>query len=217
MPSFDEILNNRKSNQFYAAATPNVVAVFDNGSQQITFAKHDPDTGLVVDDRHLIVDGYKTPSLKINHENASTSFPSTSLDLISIKGELFNLLSVDDDLFTGKECRVFLGFINAGMDFEDFVFWLCSEEGGDDRADRHWISQSRLLEGADGDLLCDFVGKYENLIADLARISELASIPVVELPAPGPSTDYRKYYTKKTSAMIADRYQQDIERFEYSF
>ncbi|MFC4701981.1 sulfotransferase family 2 domain-containing protein [Glaciecola siphonariae] len=32
------------------------------------------------------------------------------------------------------------------MPFDDFVDWLCSEEGSDDYADRHWISQAKLYE-----------------------------------------------------------------------
>ncbi len=121
MPNFNEILNNRKSNELYASATPNVIVFFGEGDDQIIFGKHIPDSGLSVEDRALIVDNYKTPTLKINHENATTSFPSTSLDMLSVTGDLFNLLSNKSNFYNGDQCQIFLGFINAGMDFSEYA------------------------------------------------------------------------------------------------
>jgi hypothetical protein len=50
-----------------------------------------------------------------------------------------------------------------GLPFDDFVDWLCSEEGSDQCADRHWMSQHIVLADGDGSIVCDFVGRLENL------------------------------------------------------
>ncbi len=126
----------------------------------------------------------------------------------------------------GKQARImsFYKGLSPKMSFEDFVEWLCGAEGRDDIADRHWISQYLYMAGDDGQLSCDFVGKYENLEADWETICEKAGIPHTALPHKGWNstaksglTDYRDHYTDKTRDLIAQRYAKDIEVFGYEF
>jgi hypothetical protein len=70
----------------------------------------------------------------------------------------------------------------------------------------------------DNHLLVDFVGRFENIADDFARLCELTGIEG-ELPALN-RTDhaaYREYYTTKTADIVAQYYRRDIEAFGYEF
>ena len=115
--------------------------------------------------------------------------------------------------------------LRPGMAFDDFVDWLASPEGSDEKADRHWISQHRILAGADGQPACDFVGRQESIQRDFDHVCEVIGLPHTSLPVvhrmggggASSSTDYREFYSKRTQQIIADRYAKDIELFGYDF
>ncbi len=115
--------------------------------------------------------------------------------------------------------------LRPGMDFEEFVEWLASREGSDEKADRHWVSQHRILAGANGELACDYVGKHESLQDDFDHICRILSLPQnplsmvygVSRSGFASPTYYREYYTSRTRELVAERYQKDIELFGYDF
>ena len=74
----------------------------------------------------------------------------------------------------------------------------------------------------DGDIALDFVGRFENLAEDFARV--LAAIGLagrVTLPLTNVSKDrgkdYRDYYDAESRALIADWYSREIAHFGYEF
>ena len=83
------------------------------------------------------------------------------------------------------------------------------------------ISQSRLLCDRRGRLLIDFVGRYESLPTDFARICRRvgieATLPRVNAGSRGDHRDYRDYYTPALTARVAEAFAADVERFDYSF
>lgn len=113
--------------------------------------------------------------------------------------------------------------LKAYMPFDAFVDWLMTEEGSDACADRHWMSQHRLLSGADGNLACDFIGRLENLNADFSTAAKNFGFDLVELPhrnataKPVGEAPHRKFYSDRTKALVAQRYAEDIGRFGYEF
>lgn len=126
----------------------------------------------------------------------------------------------------GKQARIHSLYkgLTPDMSFEDFVRWLGSDEGRDEIADRHWISQHLFLTNDAGEMICDYVGKYESLNDDWASICEKLGVGELSLPHKGWNssaksglTDYRKHYTEETRAIIAKRYARDIELFGYEF
>lgn len=126
------------------------------------------------------------------------------------------------DAVLGKQARImsFYKNLKPGMSFSDFVHWLSSDEGADEYADRHWLSQNELLCDKNGALHCDFVGRYENLEEDLNTLSEKLGFPMPELKQKGfisQKKDYRELYDEDTQAIIAKRYAKDIELFNYEF
>ena len=114
--------------------------------------------------------------------------------------------------------------LRPGMSFVEFVEWLGSEAGADDRADRHWLSQSIILESAlDLPETSGFIGRFENFATDLSAIMARMGLPVDQIPrrnvtlaAPGKEA-YRDFYSTTTRSIIAERYARDIAVFGYEF
>jgi hypothetical protein len=71
-----------------------------------------------------------------------------------------------------------------------------------------------------GDVIVDFIGKYENLESDWAAISARLGIST-KLPRLNVNVerarDYVSYYSEKTRGIVAERFAVDIERFGYKF
>lgn len=123
--------------------------------------------------------------------------------------------------------------------FSEFVSEHLPAAGMSD-AYRHIVPQSDFLHGADGELLVNFVGRFENLQADFAEVCrglgiEVGSLPHVKDPA-GVSLSvidrlrdrlgitrephhahYSSYYDEQTRDRVADMYASDIELFGYEF
>lgn len=111
------------------------------------------------------------------------------------------------------------------MPFPAFVEWLASPRGSDATADRHWLSQHRLLADRSGALSCDFIGKQENLAPDFERLCDLLGLPKLSLPRKNRSAyqgqpehrPYHDYYDARLRDLVAARYARDIELFGYDF
>jgi chondroitin 4-sulfotransferase 11 len=105
-----------------------------------------------------------------------------------------------------------------GMTFEDFVRVISKIP--DTQADRHFRSQRCFITDQDGNDLTDFVGRFENLRSDLAFVARRTGLGPFKLYHENKSTrpsDYRRMYTEGTKRLIAERYKDDIERFDYRF
>ena len=110
--------------------------------------------------------------------------------------------------------------LHPQMSFGDFVYWLCSRSGADDRADRHWASQHLIL-GLDLGMRYEFIGKLETMADDLAAVSQrLGFAPETFSERRNSSTEksdsYLRHYTPDLAELIAQRYAMDIETFGYA-
>lgn len=111
--------------------------------------------------------------------------------------------------------------LEAGMPFDAFAEWLNSPEGSDDVADRHWMSQHRILAyDQPGVIKYDFVGRFEHIAQDYERLMEMSGLLLSQLPhqlkTQGPD-EYRSLYNDRSNELIAKRYARDIELFGYDF
>ena len=71
-----------------------------------------------------------------------------------------------------------------------------------------------------GDVIVDFVGRYENLAEDFAIVCQKLNLPPLALPEKRKAKtrqEYRRYYTDELAELVARHYAEDIARFSYRF
>jgi hypothetical protein len=94
--------------------------------------------------------------------------------------------------------------------FEQFIYWEI-------RRNRR-MNQHAYVTDAKGNLIVDFVGRYEQLHRDFASVcsrlglaAQLALVDFARRP------DYRTYYTPQTRALVGRCCAYDLELFGYDF
>jgi hypothetical protein len=118
--------------------------------------------------------------------------------------------------------NTFIGYLkrmkaySEGMSFRRFVEVICDIP--DDVAEAHFRSQHCFFTDAWGNVLVDFVGRFEQLDQEFKSVSEKIGIRQ-ELPhiRRGRSRRYKEFYTQGTARLIERRYEKDIELFNYRF
>jgi len=99
----------------------------------------------------------------------------------------------------------------AEMNFEDYIVWRCNH-------DLHL--QAEFVTDKEGNLIVDFVGRFESLQEDFDSICQQIGLPQLGLPHINRShrrQDYRSYYNDRTRRLVETYFQRDIEIFGYSF
>ncbi|HWC35179.1 MAG TPA: sulfotransferase family 2 domain-containing protein [Mycobacteriales bacterium] len=108
--------------------------------------------------------------------------------------------------------------LHPDMSFSDFVHWLGSAHGSDGVADRHWMSQHRILRIHEG-YRYDFIGRVESMESDLqtvaSRLGFSASVFSHVLQATAPE-EYLRHFTPELANLVGERYKEDVELFGYS-
>lgn len=94
---------------------------------------------------------------------------------------------------------------------------------------RHVMPQAEFVCDGQGRLLVDFVGRFENIAADFARVSKVITGVELVLPHKNKTKSnfldllkqkprhYTEYYCNKTQKFVENYYAQDIELFDYQF
>ena len=79
-------------------------------------------------------------------------------------------------------------------------------------------SQHRFVANRRGELIVDFLGRFEHLEQDFQEVCDhlhvRASLPHINRTV---HPDYREIHTERTIQMVASHFQSDIELFGYSF
>lgn len=94
--------------------------------------------------------------------------------------------------------------------FEDYIEWRVSTQK---------VLQKKFISDKQGNIIVDFVGRYENLQADFQKVCAKLGIAEELLPHLNQSDrrDYRDYYNKRTKHLISEHFREDIELFGYDF
>lgn len=93
--------------------------------------------------------------------------------------------------------------------FDQYIEWRVNE-------DRRL--QKDFVVNENGELIVDFIGRYETLEQDFAAVCDQVGLKY-HLPHLNTSShrDYKALYTPKTSALVAEAFREDIEFFGYTF
>lgn len=110
--------------------------------------------------------------------------------------------------------------LKAHLSFAEFIEWMRFASCTSIHAVPHRY-QLDWFVNPHGDVIVDFIGKFENLGGDWARICGRLGIPPSPLPQlnvnPTRARDYTGYYSEKTRRIVAERFAVDIEYFGYRF
>jgi len=99
------------------------------------------------------------------------------------------------------------------MSFSEFVQW---------DIDQKPLRQVDFLQDDEGNIIVDFIGKYENIKDDLNYIKDKLELTINALPQKNISKnriykDFRRYYNSKTIDFVDQYFKKDIEIFNYQF
>ncbi len=101
----------------------------------------------------------------------------------------------------------------SAMDFGEFVEMDVAESD---------YTQSDFVCDEGGNIMVDYVARFENIEAEIATIAEKLQLSPLELPHANPSKarkgkSYRDYYTAVSKELIARKFQGDLDTFGYEF
>ena len=123
-------------------------------------------------------------------------------------------VSVHQHILRNKEHALHKLLSDLGS-FENYVHWLCDDSivQKDDRC------QVDFLVDANGNLIVDFVGRFESLSTDFKTVCQRIGIEATlpKLNAAQRRVDYRTCYNDHMVELIATKYSADIKRFGYQF
>jgi hypothetical protein len=113
-------------------------------------------------------------------------------------------------------------FLGGHNNFTDFLKWkLDPHRQYQYHIDTSIDLQSNYVTGLDGELIVDFIGRYETLESDFERILTRIGEPNIRLPhkrkASSRKKDYREYYSDTTAELVYNHFKRDIDLFGYKF
>lgn len=120
----------------------------------------------------------------------------------------------------GAKLNLFQTYIleNANT-FEEFLLNCDQEIVDSDGSKAIFRNQLDYLTAPSGELLVDYIGRFERLSTDFEHVAGCLSVRPAPLPHVNKSAHrpYTDHYTPALVDLVAQRYARDIERFGYTF
>lgn len=84
-----------------------------------------------------------------------------------------------------------------------------------------YLPQYDFLSDNEGNILVDYIGRFETIVKDFYSILEIIKVPLMKLPKyninKNRKKDYRKNYSIKNRKIVEEKYKKDLEFFGYVF
>ena len=104
------------------------------------------------------------------------------------------------------------------MTFDEFVDWIQYSSSTCIHSSPHRYQLDWFVDGS-GNVLADFIGKFERLEEDWSVVAQKLGInrPLPHTHANPRARHYTDYYTPRTREIIAQKFKVDIDHFGYEF
>ena len=111
--------------------------------------------------------------------------------------------------------------LRCGHTFDEFVRNCTERQWMDNCYYSFAFNQLRYLTDRNGELLVDFVGRFENFAQDLSHVFDRLGLDAAQLEIPHRNISahghYSEMYTPETREIVRKRFRKDIEFFGYEF
>ncbi|MCP4104138.1 MAG: sulfotransferase family protein [Desulfobacteraceae bacterium] len=106
--------------------------------------------------------------------------------------------------------------VSSMADFEEYLEWVVSTKNPFARGATKF--QKDMLTDSSGNIIVDFIGRYESLKQDFDHICQILNLKAA-LPQLNKTVhrDYRFYYNERTKRIVEEHFKDDIDLFGYTF
>jgi hypothetical protein len=120
-----------------------------------------------------------------------------------------------------KKNNLFKYALRCGPTFDEFVRSCTGRQWMGNCYYSFAFNQLRYLTDRNGELLVDFVGRFENFAQDLSYAFDRLGLEAAQLEIPHENRSahghYSEMYTPETREIVRKRFRRDIEFFGYEF
>lgn len=108
--------------------------------------------------------------------------------------------------------------IDSNISFKKWLLEVCPKQRENKSFPPLWGPQLEWLEDKEGNILVDYIGRYERIKSDWEKICKKINKKLI-LPHLNKSNHlpYYKYYDKETKSLVEEWHQKDIAKFGYEF
>jgi hypothetical protein len=120
-----------------------------------------------------------------------------------------------------KKNNLFKYVLRCGPTFDEFVINCTEKQWMGNGYYSFTFNQLRYLTDKNGEVLVDFIGRFENLAQDISHVFDKLGLEASQLEIPHENrsahSHYSEMYTPETREIVRKRFRRDIEFFGYEF
>jgi hypothetical protein len=120
-----------------------------------------------------------------------------------------------------KKNNLFKYVLRCGPTFDEFVKNCTEKQWMGNCYYSFTFNQLMYLTDKNGEVLVDFIGRFENFAQDLSHVFDMLGLEASQLEIPHENrsahSHYSEMYTPETKEIVRKRFRRDIEFFGYEF
>jgi hypothetical protein len=120
-----------------------------------------------------------------------------------------------------KKNNLFKYVLRCGPTFDEFVINCTEKQWMGNGYYSFTFNQLRYLTDKNGEVLVDYIGRFENLAQDISHVFDMLDLEASQLEIPHENrsahSHYSEMYTPETREIVRKRFRRDIEFFGYEF
>jgi Sulfotransferase family len=120
-----------------------------------------------------------------------------------------------------KKNNLFKYVLRCGPTFDEFVKNCTEKQWMGNCYYSFTFNQLRYLTDKNGEVLVDYIGRFENFAQDISHVFDMLGLEASQLEIPHENrsahSHYSEMYTPETREIVRKRFRRDIEFFGYEF